>query len=75
MIQRELIRKVRTLAGKMPVISITGPRQSGKTTLTKLCFPKYDYINLENPSARERAENDPEKFLRSYKKGIIIDSI
>ena len=57
----------------MPVISITGPRQSGKTTLAKQCFPKYNYVNLENPWQRELAEKDPLKFLGSFKHGIIID--
>ena len=37
------------MADKMPVISITGPRQSGKTTVAGMCFPNYDYVNLENP--------------------------
>lgn len=57
----------------MPVISISGPRQSGKTTLAKTCFPDYDYVNLENPDVLERAQTDPRSFLTSHKKGIIID--
>ncbi len=57
----------------MPIISITGPRQSGKTTLSKICFPDYDYVNLESPETRQAAEEDPKAFLRAHKKGLIID--
>jgi predicted AAA+ superfamily ATPase len=61
------------MAGKMPIISITGPRQSGKTTLSKMCFPDYDYVNLESPETRRAAEEDPKAFLQTHKKGLIID--
>ena len=63
------------MAKKMPIISITGPRQSGKTTLAKVCFPDYDYYNLENPSILERAKMDPQSFLTRHLKGIIIDEV
>lgn len=63
------------MAKKMPVISITGPRQSGKTTLAKACFPKYAYVNLENPDALEEAKSDPRLFLSQHKKGLIIDEV
>jgi len=59
----------------MPVISITGPRQSGKTTISKMCFPDYDYTNLENPDTFEEAKSDPRFFLTRHKKGLIIDEI
>lgn len=61
------------MATKMPIISITGPRQSGKTTLSKLCFPDYEYVNLENPDSLERAMSDPRLFLKQHNKGLIID--
>ena len=61
------------MATKMPVISITGPRQSGKTTMARQCFPGYTYVNLENPDTFEDAVNDPRQFLTRHKKGIIID--
>ncbi len=61
------------MAGKMPIISITGPRQSGKTTLSKMCFPDYDYVNLESPETRRAAEEDPKAFLQTHKQGLIID--
>lgn len=57
----------------MPIISITGPRQSGKTTLAKQCFPGYDYANLENPDVFATAKSDPRLFLSQHKKGLIID--
>lgn len=61
------------MAKKMPVITLTGPRQSGKTTLAKQCFPDYDYVNLEMPNILQEAISDPVKFLRRFKKGLIID--
>lgn len=61
------------MATKMPIISITGPRQSGKTTLAKQCFPDYDYMNLENPDVFATAKSDPRLFLSYHKKGLIID--
>lgn len=73
MIKRKLIDKIRYMAGKMPVISINGPRQSGKTTLAKQCFPDYSYLNLETPDTLSAAKADPRMFLKQFKKGLIID--
>lgn len=75
MIQREIGNVLVKMAGKMPVISITGPRQSGKTTLARMCFPEYNYVNLENPDMYEAAKDDPRLFLSQFKKGIIIDEV
>ena len=47
MIKRELQSTIIDMAKKMPIISITGPRQSGKTTLAKVCFPDYDYFQFD----------------------------
>ncbi|HBS47824.1 TPA: AAA family ATPase [Candidatus Dependentiae bacterium] len=60
---------------KFPVITILGPRQSGKTTLAKKTFKKYAYTSLEDPATRDLAQNDPHKFFQAYenKHGIIID--
>ena len=55
------------------VIVITGPRQSGKTTLCKTIFPDYDYVNLEDLSLREQISIDPKGFLESHSTGLIID--
>ena len=57
------------------VIIITGPRQSGKTTLCKNLFPDYKYFNLENPSIRDIINNDPSKFIFDAKDGIVIDEV
>lgn len=57
------------------VIIITGPRQSGKTTLCKNLFPDYKYYNLENPSLRDVIKEDPTKFIFDSKQGLIIDEV
>jgi predicted AAA+ superfamily ATPase len=75
MIQRQIIGQIRNMAAKMPIISITGPRQSGKTTLAKMCFPDYAYVNLENPDVLEEAKSDPRLFLTRFQSGVIIDEI
>lgn len=60
---------------QFPVIGILGPRQSGKTTLVQELFPKYRYLNLEDPSLRMFATENPAGFLREYENehGIILD--
>jgi predicted AAA+ superfamily ATPase len=57
------------------VVTLTGPRQSGKTTLCRAAFPQKPYINLESPDVREFARNDPRGFLASYPDGAILDEI
>ena len=74
MIKRDLQEKLTQLAEKFPVVSVTGPRQSGKTTLIKSVFPGYRYESLENPDTRLFALSDPRKFLGIEKK-MIIDEI
>ncbi len=73
MIKRHLADKIKQLAGKYPVISISGPRQSGKTTLIKNLFPKFKYISLEDIKMRELAQNDPKGFLKNYPTNTIFD--
>lgn len=73
MIQRNTKNKIVEMAGKFPILVFTGPRQSGKTTLTQLTFPNYRYISLENPDNLEFAQNDPKGFLNIYNKYVIID--
>lgn len=75
MIQRDIIEKIKMMAQKMPIISITGPRQSGKTTVAKMCFPDYSYVNIENPDTFEDAKSDPRLFLSRHTNGLIIDEI
>ncbi len=61
------------MTGKYPVIAVTGPRQSGKTTLLKKMFSDYRYVNLENPDMRFFAFHDPKAFLEEYNQFVIID--
>ena len=75
MIQRQQQAKLLSLAKQFPVISIIGPRQSGKSTLVKHCFPKYDYISFEDIDNRRRALLDMRGFLEQYGKGVIFDEV
>ena len=75
MIQRILIHKAKTLLKKYPILTITGPRQSGKTTLIKTIAEDLPYINLEQPNIRTFAQNDPKGFINNYVKGGIFDEI
>lgn len=73
MIARTLAPKLKSLAAQFPVVTVTGPRQAGKTTLVRHVFPGLDYVSLESPDSREFAESDPRGFLATYDKGVIID--
>jgi len=75
MIQRTITPVLKKLAGQYPVVTITGPRQSGKTTLCRATFPDKPYVNLENPDTRSFASTDPRGFLSSYPEGAIFDEI
>lgn len=75
MIQREMTSLVKQRADEFPVLTITGPRQSGKTTIVKDCFPEYDYVNLEDPETRELAESDYRRFLELHSAPLIVDEI
>lgn len=75
MIRREITEKLLQLAGQFPVISLTGPRQSGKTTLLKDVFPDKAYVSLEDMDVRQFATEDPRGFLASYLKGAIFDEV
>lgn len=74
MIKREIQDKLLSLVSQYPVMSITGPRQSGKTTLSQTLFPEFLYINLERIKDRAFALEDPEGFL-DQSKLMIIDEI
>jgi len=75
MIERTLTPKLITLAQKFQVITLTGPRQSGKTTLVKAAFPSLPYVSLEEPDIRQVALTDPRGFLSNYTAGAILDEI
>ncbi len=74
-IPRKLAENADNLFQKYPVITITGPRQSGKTTLARTTFSHKPYVNLENPLVREFAQEDPVAFLKQYPDGAVIDEI
>ncbi len=73
MLNRIISERLLKLSKKFPIISIMGPRQSGKTTLTKMAFQNYRYISLENPDNLDFALSDPKGFLNTYGQKIIID--
>jgi len=75
MIPREAERTLRELADGYPVLAITGPRQSGKTTLARAVFETLPYVTLENPDQREFAQSDPRGFFGKYADGVVIDEV
>jgi hypothetical protein len=73
MIKRNLSPKLKSLAGQCPVVTLTGPRQSGKTTLVKSVFPDWGYVSLEEPDMREFASTDPRGFIGAYPRRFVLD--
>lgn len=73
MIKRDLAPAVLRLATQYPVVTITGPRQSGKSTLVKSLFPEHPYASLEDPDIRALAIQDPRGFFRRFPRGAVID--
>jgi uncharacterized protein len=74
-IDRELSITVQRLAKKYPVVTVTGPRQSGKTTLVRSMFPGYTYVSLEDSDMRILAQSDPRRFIESFPRKTILDEI
>ena len=72
-VNRRLSSHIQTLAKYYPVVSLTGPRQAGKTTLLSQLFPAYRYLSLEEPTLREEAQLDPRAFLAKYDRQVIFD--
>ena len=75
MIAREIAAKALLLAEKFPIVVITGPRQSGKSTLVKHLFAQKTYVSLEDPDIRLFSETDPRGFLDNYSQGAILDEV
>ena len=73
--RRTVQTELEILATEFPVVSIYGPRQSGKTTLARMTFPDKPWVSLEDLDVRARASNDPKGFLDSYQGGAIFDEI
>lgn len=74
-IKRSIKKEIDKQLKNYPVIAVTGPRQSGKTTFLKDEFSEYRYVNLENPQIRNYAETDTKSFLKEYDQYVIIDEI
>lgn len=75
MIPRQATTTLLRLANGFPILLLTGPRQSGKTTLAKSTFADKTYVSLENPDEREFAEQDPKRFLQRFANGAILDEV
>lgn len=75
MIERKISGYLKALSEKYPVVTVTGPRQSGKTTLVRHLFKNMDYINLEDLEERAFAQDDPKGFLSQIPNGAILDEI
>lgn len=73
LIERKIKQELLDMASQYPVVTITGPRQSGKTTLAQTTFLDYAYFSFENPDTRDQVQSDPKAFLQSNLKGVIID--
>ncbi|MBI1184082.1 DUF4143 domain-containing protein [bacterium] len=74
-IERQLQEKLDELSQGFPILSLTGPRQSGKTTLLRHVFSKLPYLNFEYPDVLELAQTDPRSFMDKYKGGAVFDEI
>ena len=74
-IQRQALGVLLQRATLYPVVTVLGPRQSGKTTLCQMAFPDKPYVNLEQPDVREFAQQDPKAFLAQFPDGAVLDEI
>lgn len=75
MVPRNLHDRLRSLARRMPAVAVTGPRQSGKTTLCRAAFPDLEYVSLEPLDVRDFAQTDPRGFLAQYRAGAVLDEV
>jgi predicted AAA+ superfamily ATPase len=75
MIRRDITKELIKAAAEYPVVTVFGPRQSGKTTLVKMTFPDKPYFSMENPDIRLAAQTDPRGFFKGIPNGAIIDEI
>lgn len=75
MLSRDAEHALLQLAAGFPVLAVTGPRQSGKTTLARKAFPALPYVNLEDPDTREFAQADPRGFLARLPGGAVLDEV
>lgn len=74
-IKRKMQDELLAMALEYPIVTVLGPRQAGKTTLAKQCFPNKPYVNFESPETRALATEDPKQFLAQFPEGAILDEI
>lgn len=74
-IHRSITKAIKEASKYFPVITLTGPRQSGKSTLLRHIFPEMPYVSMENPDLRAQVKLDPKGFLASFSNGLIIDEV
>ena len=75
MVPRDLQHKLLQLIESFPIVSVTGPRQPGKTTLVRGIFSQLPYVSLENPDGRQFALDHPRTFLSNFPNGAIFDEV
>lgn len=75
MIARHAEQTIRSLLRGFPIVTLTGPRQSGKTTLAKMIFRDRPYASLEDPDLRQAAQEDPRSFLERFPDGAVLDEV
>ena len=75
MIRRNIESVLTQRTRSFPIVTVTGPRQAGKTTLCRATFPNKPYVSLEPPDVRQFAVDDPRGFLARYRDGAIIDEV
>lgn len=75
LVQRRIQPTIIELARSFPVVTVAGPRQSGKTTLCRMAFPNLRYVSLEDPDERRFALDDPRGFLGEYGSGAVFDEV
>ena len=75
MIQRDIEDEVLACAREYPTVTVTGPRQAGKTTLARSVFPDHSYVSLEQPLTREQFRDDPLGFIDRYREGAVFDEV
>ncbi|PWS32962.1 ATP-binding protein [Pedobacter paludis] len=74
-VNRQIESIIKSQQSKFPILAVTGPRQSGKTTMLKELFKDYRYVSLENPDIRSFASDDPHGFLNEYAEKVILDEV
>ncbi|MBE0502986.1 MAG: ATP-binding protein [Desulfuromonadales bacterium] len=75
MITRDAEQTIHTLLRGFPIVTLTGPRQSGKTTLARAIFVDRPYVSLEDPDIRLAAQSDPRSFLERFPDGAVLDEV